>query len=163
MEKSSNGFPQRKQEDGTFDSICPICFGTIATSGDLASLEREERNHVCEDLDLAFFLSTKLWIQQTNRRLTGFTGPGLCADVTIQLKELKAEAGSQVSIRNPSKSELGIVSWKRRRPYGEPLSEMTLSTHPESPSCSGYEPTANSRSYSRSHRDGRVARSKGEY
>jgi hypothetical protein len=42
-------FPRRKNENGTFDSICPICFRTVASGVKESQLAELERNHICED------------------------------------------------------------------------------------------------------------------
>ena len=46
-------YPHRRNPDGSFDSICPDCFATIAKTQIEAELAPHERNHVCrpEDLD----------------------------------------------------------------------------------------------------------------
>lgn len=41
-------FAHRHNSDGTVDSICFLCFITIATSNFEIDLERVERNHVCD-------------------------------------------------------------------------------------------------------------------
>jgi hypothetical protein len=40
-------FPHRKNVDGTFDSICPHCFATIAHAQRETDLEQVEREHSC--------------------------------------------------------------------------------------------------------------------
>ena len=40
-------FPHRRNDDGTYDSICPMCFQTIDTRGLQESLVAEEKVHVC--------------------------------------------------------------------------------------------------------------------
>jgi hypothetical protein len=52
MEKSANGFPQRHNADGSYDSICPRCFLTVARHMTRLEIEIEERNHVCTEMDL---------------------------------------------------------------------------------------------------------------
>ena len=42
-------FPHRKNRDGTYDSICPVCVVTIASSNKEADLFAQERRHVCEE------------------------------------------------------------------------------------------------------------------
>jgi len=42
-------FPHRRNPDGSFDSICPKCFRTVATRRNEADLAQDERDHVCED------------------------------------------------------------------------------------------------------------------
>ena len=41
-------FPHRQNHDGTFDSICPECFKTVASDLNEAKLRRHEKRHVCE-------------------------------------------------------------------------------------------------------------------
>ena len=38
----------RRNHDGSFDSICKICFATVARSIDEAALAGPERNHACD-------------------------------------------------------------------------------------------------------------------
>ena len=45
-------FSHRKNRDGTFDSICPHCFRTIANRTTEAQLAKDEFRHVCLDWDL---------------------------------------------------------------------------------------------------------------
>ena len=40
-------WPHRHNIDGTYDSICPTCFQTIAHSPDESDLAREEEHHDC--------------------------------------------------------------------------------------------------------------------
>jgi len=49
---SRRAFPHRSNSDGTFDSICTICFMTIATTEFEADLAASERKHVCLDIHL---------------------------------------------------------------------------------------------------------------
>ena len=44
---SSARFAHRRNPDGTFDSICRMCFKTVATEWNEAELERHERLHEC--------------------------------------------------------------------------------------------------------------------
>lgn len=43
-------FPHRHNRDGSFDSICPQCFQTVAKSSTEADLEAAERVHDCDGL-----------------------------------------------------------------------------------------------------------------
>jgi hypothetical protein len=45
-------FPHRRNPDGTFDSICKLCFATIATRDTEAELAEAERAHNCQRFDL---------------------------------------------------------------------------------------------------------------
>jgi hypothetical protein len=45
-------FPHRLNPDGTFDSICPGCFQTIATQKEESQLAAAEEAHRCPGLDL---------------------------------------------------------------------------------------------------------------
>ena len=47
-------FPHRRNPDGSFDSICPKCFRTVATRRNEADLAQPERDHICEDEALDF-------------------------------------------------------------------------------------------------------------
>jgi hypothetical protein len=44
-------FPHRKNDNGTFDSICPICYRTVATASEESQLKAGEREHVCGEDD----------------------------------------------------------------------------------------------------------------
>jgi hypothetical protein len=41
-------FPHRRNEDGSYDSICPTCFATVAQSNAEGGLAQNEAAHVCE-------------------------------------------------------------------------------------------------------------------
>lgn len=45
-------FPHRENDDGSFDSICPVCFRTIGRAQSEADLAQAEREHVCSGSDL---------------------------------------------------------------------------------------------------------------
>jgi hypothetical protein len=45
-------FSHRQNRDGTFDSICPRCYRTIANRTSEAYLAKDELRHVCLDWDL---------------------------------------------------------------------------------------------------------------
>lgn len=49
MDSTPSSFPRRANGNGTYDSICPKCFRTIATSFHAALLLAAERDHRCED------------------------------------------------------------------------------------------------------------------
>ena len=40
-------FPHRHNRDGSFDSICPMCYSTISNNENETELARDESNHVC--------------------------------------------------------------------------------------------------------------------
>jgi hypothetical protein len=40
-------FAHRTNQDGTYDSICTVCFSTVSTQQLEADLEKGEREHVC--------------------------------------------------------------------------------------------------------------------
>jgi hypothetical protein len=52
MEKSSNGFPLKRNADDTFSSICPKCFQTVARDSTRHEVEAAERFHSCSEPDL---------------------------------------------------------------------------------------------------------------
>ena len=54
-------FPHRRNRNGTFDSICPRCFHTVATRTDERELSRDEHRHICDDwnMDLDRLAETK--------------------------------------------------------------------------------------------------------
>lgn len=45
---TSARFPHRENDDGTFDSICPVCFRTVARAPRQEELAELERIHVCK-------------------------------------------------------------------------------------------------------------------
>lgn len=52
MNTSENNFKHRHNQDGSYDSICPLCFRTIATRLRQEELGEDERGHMCEEADL---------------------------------------------------------------------------------------------------------------
>jgi hypothetical protein len=50
MRKQSNIFPHRKNQDGSWDTICTVCFGTVATRSHESALAQEEEVHICPHL-----------------------------------------------------------------------------------------------------------------
>lgn len=44
----ADGFHRRRNEDGTFDSICMLCFRTAASAPEESELSSLERGHVCD-------------------------------------------------------------------------------------------------------------------
>jgi hypothetical protein len=46
-------FHHRLNSDGSTDSICPVCFGTVASVMDPSELAFEELNHICTKSFLA--------------------------------------------------------------------------------------------------------------
>jgi hypothetical protein len=47
-DRERSTFPHRKNEDGTVDSICPMCFRTVASCVAEWQLAKSEREHICE-------------------------------------------------------------------------------------------------------------------
>jgi hypothetical protein len=45
-------FPHRRNRDGSFDSICPRCFHTVATRKEESELAKDEHRHICDDWNL---------------------------------------------------------------------------------------------------------------
>lgn len=41
-------FPHRQNRDGTYDSICRLCFATVGNGKTEEELEEVEKKHVCE-------------------------------------------------------------------------------------------------------------------
>jgi hypothetical protein len=64
MERSANGFPLRPNTDGTYDSICPQCFLTVATRKTRGEVVRLEKLHHCGEAELAEVRMAKEQIQQ---------------------------------------------------------------------------------------------------
>jgi len=48
VQQYSPNFPHRHNADGTCDSICTLCFQTVARSRIETDLSRHERNHKCD-------------------------------------------------------------------------------------------------------------------
>jgi hypothetical protein len=46
-------FHHRKNRHGTYDSICPVCFITIASNRDVSKLAALERDHICDEAGLS--------------------------------------------------------------------------------------------------------------
>jgi len=61
-------FPHRVNRDGTFDSICRVCFRTIAHEIRERDLAGFESAHVCAPLDMA--LRTSLAVPAIGKRKT---------------------------------------------------------------------------------------------
>lgn len=59
MAAGSSKFVHRPNHDGTFDSICPRCFVTIATRFDETDLESNERDHECDPKLLDWYHNLK--------------------------------------------------------------------------------------------------------
>ena len=52
MDEPVTKFPHRKNLDGTWDSICRSCLGTVASAPSEAQLSRYESGHVCDSLSV---------------------------------------------------------------------------------------------------------------
>jgi hypothetical protein len=48
MTDTSTFYPHRRNQDGSFDSICTTCFATIAQSSVEANLAECEKAHLCQ-------------------------------------------------------------------------------------------------------------------
>jgi hypothetical protein len=46
-------YSHRRNPDGSYDSMCPICFATVARSSVEAELTEQEASHVCDWASLA--------------------------------------------------------------------------------------------------------------
>jgi hypothetical protein len=46
-------YPHRKNNDGTYDSICTRCFATVARTYTEVALEEHDRRHVCTEAMLS--------------------------------------------------------------------------------------------------------------
>jgi hypothetical protein len=53
MAGNSTLYAHRQNEDGSYDSICPTCFATVAQSRAEAGLAEEEAAHACSPSFLA--------------------------------------------------------------------------------------------------------------
>ena len=47
-------FPHRHNRDGSHDSICILCYATIASVRNEADLAQHERDHICDMVFLDF-------------------------------------------------------------------------------------------------------------
>lgn len=52
MKTSENNFKRRHNQDGSYDSLCPLCFRTIGTRLRQEELDQDERIHICDEADL---------------------------------------------------------------------------------------------------------------
>ena len=57
METRQINFLYRRNEDGTIDSICPLCFLTVANVRSEAELDSREKRHECDPVLRALFES----------------------------------------------------------------------------------------------------------
>jgi hypothetical protein len=64
MEISANGFPRRHHADGSFNSICPRCFRTVARNKTKRELDTAEKRHICQEPDLAAVRAAKEEVQR---------------------------------------------------------------------------------------------------
>jgi hypothetical protein len=48
MDRRKASFPHKLNADGSFDSICPMCFRTVATAAQETELAALERKHQCD-------------------------------------------------------------------------------------------------------------------
>jgi hypothetical protein len=46
--RSAVYYPHKRNEDGSFNSICLVCFRTVASNMTEDELVQEEKKHVCE-------------------------------------------------------------------------------------------------------------------
>lgn len=53
MARNPPAFPHRRNRDGSYDSICPACYITIARSKHEAGLAAHEQAHICHSAFLA--------------------------------------------------------------------------------------------------------------
>lgn len=44
----SADYHHRKEQDGTYSSICPVCFMTVATRSSEEELKQDEQQHLCK-------------------------------------------------------------------------------------------------------------------
>lgn len=48
MQVNAFQFVHRENRNGTFDSVCTLCFQTVATVKEETSLKKFENEHVCD-------------------------------------------------------------------------------------------------------------------
>jgi hypothetical protein len=53
MSVKSTLYPHRRNEDGSYDSICTTCYTTVASSWSEAALAEHESAHTCDSALLA--------------------------------------------------------------------------------------------------------------
>jgi len=49
---SPRAYPHRKNDDGTYDSICPYCIRTVGSSDSESALAFHEQNHLSDPDDI---------------------------------------------------------------------------------------------------------------
>jgi hypothetical protein len=52
ISQGSPHFPHRRNLNGSYDSICTVCHGTVATSRNENELSWHEQNHACSPIRL---------------------------------------------------------------------------------------------------------------
>jgi hypothetical protein len=67
MQPGRPRFPHRQNEDGSCDSICPLCFATIASVRDETELVAHERAHVCNP----YWSGTPSWARNPSPSANG--------------------------------------------------------------------------------------------
>jgi hypothetical protein len=54
MTAAATNFPHRRNQDGEFESICRVCFATVATAAIEAELLAYEQGHICDAMQLFY-------------------------------------------------------------------------------------------------------------
>jgi hypothetical protein len=60
-------FPHRRNQDGSFDSICLECFATVATESIEADLQAAESAHDCKGFNLSNIMHSADHQRRPNR------------------------------------------------------------------------------------------------
>ncbi len=78
-ERSVRHFHHRHNQNGTYDSICPACFMTVASTSDESELPWHEEAHECDPVQLyqvsQYARATPLSLQSREEPPDGFS-PG---------------------------------------------------------------------------------------
>ena len=81
------GFPHRHNANGTHDSICTVCFATVATVQYECELARLESAHVCDPINL-YRASENLWRWPSDALLLRASNcPAKCAPSDVAWSE----------------------------------------------------------------------------
>jgi hypothetical protein len=65
-------YPHRQNRDGSFDSICPKCFTTVANAKEVTQLNSYQKEHICDESFLTHrvMFSRKRFLMSPMRRIT---------------------------------------------------------------------------------------------
>ena len=64
--QANSRFPHRFNQDGSYDSICPMCLVTVVTVRNEAELDRHEQAHDCDPIRLYQFDKNQIHSNSTD-------------------------------------------------------------------------------------------------